>query len=231
MFETLFPILTDYSFDFEKHIIQQKLVKEFEPFPFLTKDCLEILKKIIENEKKNVQSNDRISNFIRGIGYSSTFVRELCYHPKVLEYLKNLTELDLEPHYLLSNIAHINIGLPNNKDVDKWHFDSVSYVLIIILSEPEEFKGGILEYKKDDQIHQVKFKKAGEAFFMRGSKIEHHVTPVLEGNRMTLINSYMDSNETQDDTRIETFEKEKNFREEYEKGKKFWLNNKWRLFL
>lgn len=226
MFETLFPITTDYYFDFDTHIIKQSLVKEFEPFSFLTNDCLEVLKKIIEKEKKNVQSTDRTSNFIRGIGYKSTFVRELCYHPKVLEYLQSITCLNLEPHYLLSNVAHINIGLPNNKDVDKWHFDSVSYVLIIMLSDPEHFKGGILEYKKDGQIHQVKFKRAGEAFFMRGSKIEHHVTPVLEGNRMTLINSYMDSNNKKDDTRIETFKKEKNFREEYEKGKKFWLNNK-----
>lgn len=31
MFETLFPIDTDFYFDFDTHIIKQNLVKEFEP--------------------------------------------------------------------------------------------------------------------------------------------------------------------------------------------------------
>jgi hypothetical protein len=42
--------------------------------------------------------------------------------------------------------AHINFGkIDPNYEADKWHFDSVDYVLVIVLSDVEGMDGGNLE--------------------------------------------------------------------------------------
>ncbi len=216
--------LVDFPFNFEKHIIQFENYNELEPFPFLNETTINILEKIIKNNMQYLQTNKRTANYIRGIGYRSHFIRELCYNPSILEYLQRLTGITLIPHYLLSNIAHVNIGIDNNKDVDEWHYDSVPYVLIILLSEPTTFEGGILEYEKDGNIHVVDFPHVGNAFFMKGSSLKHRVTRILKGQRISLINSYMDINEKKDnDTKMKTFEIDANVEQEYFYGKTFWV--------
>ena len=42
--------------------------------------------------------------------------------------------------------AHINFGkIDPNYEADKWHFDSVDYVLVIVLSDVQGMDGGNLE--------------------------------------------------------------------------------------
>jgi len=44
------------------------------------------------------------------------------------------------------HIAQVNFGKPGVVGaVDNWHFDSVDYVLVIILSDIEDMVGGKLE--------------------------------------------------------------------------------------
>lgn len=46
-----------------------------------------------------------------------------------------------------SNSVQVNFGKVGNaaKSVDSWHFDSVDYVVVIILSDIEDMVGGELE--------------------------------------------------------------------------------------
>lgn len=58
---------------------------------------------------------------------------------------------DLCIHGMISNHAHINWGVPldpssDAKNVDQWHKDSVSHVLIVLMSEMDEAVGGELEF-------------------------------------------------------------------------------------
>ena len=219
-------IQADYNFNFTTHIISIYSIENLKPFCFLTPDALEVLHQIIEKNQVYIQSNERIPNFLRGLVYHSTFIRELCYHPLVLEYLSKLTGIQLIPHYLASNVGHVNIGLVNQKDVDQWHYDSVPYVLIILLTDPGTFHGGNLDYELNDEIHKVEFLNAGQAIFLKGSKIKHHVTKVLSGKRITLINSYMDANDLVDNTKLSTFSKEQRFNQELYSGKLEWMSKK-----
>jgi len=215
MFEDLHDHYVDFEFDMGKNIIvQNNDIESFKTFPLLTNESISILLRIIETHKDKIQSNKRTANYIRGLGYHSSFIRDLCYHQEMLLYLQKITGLDLVPHYLFSNIGHINIGLPNEKDVDDWHYDSVPYVLIILISEPENFTGGRLEYELDGHIQQVYFPIAGSAFFMKGSSIKHHVTRVCSGKRISLINSYIDKKNPHDETILKTFEHEPCFSKE-----------------
>ncbi len=54
------------------------------------------------------------------------------------------------PHPMVSNFSHTNIGLPGRtEDVDKWHLDSVDYVLVLGMSDMSENVGGALEIAKE----------------------------------------------------------------------------------
>ncbi|NDE13702.1 hypothetical protein EBZ80_02095 [bacterium] len=85
-------------------------------------------------------------------------------------------------------------------------------MLVILLSDPETFSGGVLEYEKDGSIVPVWFTAAGQAFFMKGSELRHHVTRLVYGKRLTLINSYMERHDYT--TNLKTFEHEDNFEAE-----------------
>jgi len=214
LFSELHPDSIDYPFDLSNHIVRLEEIREFESFPFLTPESIQILHQIINSHSDKIQSNDRISFYLRGLGYHSSFLRDLCYSPPILQYLRHITGIELIPHYLFSNVGHVNIGLPNQKDVDHWHYDSVPYVLILLVTDPMTFEGGILEYEKESRVFQVRFPHAGYAFFMKGSEIRHHVTTLHSGRRWTLINSYMDKKETRDTTNLKTFEKDPAFQKE-----------------
>lgn len=118
-------------------------------------------------------------------------------------------------------ISSFNQIFKTSFTIDQWHFDSVPYVLIILLSDPTTFEGGILEFEYDNKINQVDFPNIGYAFFMKGSEIRHHVTKLLFGKRITLINSYMDKDDHDDITNLKTFEKDENFLKEIEYKNKF----------
>lgn len=128
----------DYEFDISRHIVRvDPLVRtDSDSFVFLTPECVRILLDILDSHADKIQSSDRISSYLRGLGYHSSFLRNLCYSASVLEYLQSITGLNLMPHYLFSNVGHVNIGLPNQRDVDHWHYDSVPYVLILLLTDP-----------------------------------------------------------------------------------------------
>jgi hypothetical protein len=91
------------------------------------------------------KSNDRASKYVRGLGYVSQFHRDLAYSPKVLELLSDFADEKIVPHSMTMNISHCNIGeIATGKPVDKWHVDSVDYVLIVILSDLTDMVGGEL---------------------------------------------------------------------------------------
>jgi hypothetical protein len=49
------------------------------------------------------------------------------------------------------HVAHVNFGkIDPTYEADKWHFDSVEYVLVIVLSDIEGMVGGSLEVLKMD---------------------------------------------------------------------------------
>lgn len=131
------------------------------------------------------------------------------------------------PHTMSMNISHTNVGkIGVGRAVDKWHTDSVDYVLIIILSDLADMKGGELrvlqrpdatgntftELQKagvpENLVETVKYTAAGYGIFMQGSKILHTVNGVLAARepRISLVNSYMTLRPfSTDTTRYHTF--------------------------
>lgn len=197
------------------------------PFRVLSDEGIAAARRSIAANKHLSKSNERASNYVRGLGYASKFHRSFAYSSDVLALLSKIAGDDLSPHSMAMNISHLNIGEVNTgKPVDKWHIDSVDYVLVLIISDTSDMEGGDLQvlqlrdatgstFKQlqangipSDLVETVKYTGPGYGIFMQGSKILHTVTEVLKGRepRVSLVNSFMSTNPfAEDKTRLATF--------------------------
>jgi len=150
---------------------------------------------------------------LRGLAYRSKFVRDFLYSEEIFTHMEKMSRTPLNPHGVLMHAAQINFGVGkanggSDKPVDAWHLDSVPYVLIVLLSDPEDFEGGetkVARYRNvddglsdirngaipSDLVETLKLPGAGYAMFMQGAKVPHAVMPVTQGLRLSLVNSYM----------------------------------------
>lgn len=83
-----------------------------------------------------------------GLYYLSPFIRSLVTCPVFLGQLEKLTGEPVVPHFQLMNAAAANFGSindPNSKVVDHWHFDSVAFVAVTLVSDITDMQGGELQ--------------------------------------------------------------------------------------
>ncbi|KAJ3331530.1 hypothetical protein HDU93_009624, partial [Gonapodya sp. JEL0774] len=185
------------------------------PFRVLSDEGVRAFRAVAERQSKYCpqikQSDERTPLSLRGLGYTSPFIRA---YQRSSELDAHLSAMSLDPvcaHPMGLNYSQINVGAVGiDKPVDAWHFDSVDYVLVVILSDSEDMVGGelqVLMKPKDmavatleetkgalgeEVLMTVKYPGPGYGIFMQGSCMLHHVTPVVSAPnpRMSLINSY-----------------------------------------
>jgi len=123
------------------------------------------------------------------------------------------------------NYSHINVGAVGaDQPIDPWHMDSVDYVMVVIVSDITDMEGGELQvimhpHEKafellhnnqltDKDIINANYKAAGYCMFMQGSKMVHHVSPVISARepRVSLVNSFVSLNMASPDcTKFDTY--------------------------
>lgn len=148
---------------------------------------------------------------IRGLYYSSKFIRDLQNCSQLREFLRKICGEDLVPHPSYSNSPQVNVSFEGGTKgpVDHWHWDSVAYTGVVLLSDMTEMKGGNLEvamcekHKALEMLSQgilpptetIEYGKAGKMILAQGSEILHHVTPVQSNHvRISMIFGYAPSN-------------------------------------
>ncbi|CAF1015025.1 unnamed protein product [Didymodactylos carnosus] len=216
------------TINFEQGIYKSQLAYTA-PFRLLSDEGYKVLKSIIKREFVNCESDQRLPNRIRHIGYRSKWIRDFNRCPVVLEFLTKLSGSNepLMATTLKSSYSHTNIGLADpTKNVDQWHVDSVPYVIIILTCDMTNTIGGelqLIEREKqealklvaeyngdipDEYVQNIDFGGAGSVIFMQGCEIAHRVKPVLSSTepRITVVNSYMSRNPfVTEKTRYQTF--------------------------
>lgn len=187
------------------------------PFKVFTDEGYQIARSIIDLEKEEgyIKPDRRIQLCLRGVTYRSPFLRAFSECQELSTLASNLSGEPLIIHPIISNHSHVNWGIPAEetgevKNVDQWHQDSVSHVLIILMSDMSESVGGELElilkptdeaFKlleetqnqvPDDLLVKIRFPGPGYGVFVTGSELVHHVTPLIKANspRITLIQSF-----------------------------------------
>lgn len=180
------------------------------PFRVLSGEGVKAVREIIAKNEHRAVSTARNPKLLRGLGYHSSFIRNFTFHTPFLDKLSAMSDDEIWPHDLQSNIVQINWGkIGNSQRPELWHLDSCDYVMVVLLSNATDMEGGELQVvrmadenealrliKADaiptDLIDTVQYPGPGWAIFMQGSKIAHGVTPVLKAleDRMVLVVSY-----------------------------------------
>jgi len=188
---------------------------------------MEVLYKIIKREEKEgVPPSSARGNKIalRGLYYMSPFVRDLQTCPVLCEHFRQIAGEELVPHPSLSNSPQVNLSIEGAKGpVDIWHYDSVAYTGVVLLSDVQKMVGGKLEFMHDnkhkglDVLAQGKpfksetigYEQPGKMILAQGAELLHHVTPVTNSVvRISMIFGYAPANCFQPPkTILKTFQK------------------------
>jgi len=183
-----------------------------EPFRILSEEGVKVFKRIIEaSEETMAICTPRNPKIIRGLGFTSQFVKDFNESKEVLNHLGTFANVPIAAHPMTTNYSQINYGEPPNEDeedakpADVWHLDSVDYVLVVMLTDG--FEGGELLVSNmdpniamerirandlpDDLTSKIKYTAPGYGVFMQGCRIAHAVGAVTKGStRLTAVSSY-----------------------------------------
>ena len=103
-------------------------------FQFLSTEGSRVAREILTAMKKCAMDNGR-STCVRGIWHMSPFFRDLMLCDEVLDHFEKIIGEPVLPNFYLYN-TQINVGkVGGDGPVDQWHFDSVNYVAVTLLSD------------------------------------------------------------------------------------------------
>lgn len=177
------------------------------PFRILSDQGVADLHAVIEQLKNERQESERIASFIRGTIYRSKFIRDLCLSPEVNAFVSDLAGAPVLPHPMALYQGHINLKPEEDKEIDRWHTDTVFLDYVLMCSDPSLIRGGHFEYfkctkleairslvvdHKEPPVVKVEFPKAGFAILQQGHLIVHRANRVDDGlERTTFVQSYI----------------------------------------
>ena len=189
-------------------------------FRILSEEGVKVMKHICEriynnrNESAGTGAN-RLGSYARGAGYRSKFIRDFCDSPELAKHLSTIAKVRLGRHSVPAVACGINYAPDDiTKAVDTWHVDSVSFDVVMMMSDPSLIKGGefqIFNGTKEEgreilgisgeegvdvslpqeRITNIPFPAAGYGFLQQGSMIFHRACRLLEkADRTTMIPSF-----------------------------------------
>lgn len=189
-------------------------------FRILSDEGVDIMKhtcdRIYNNRNDSTGTGvNRLGSYARGAGYRSKFIRDFCDSPELSEHLSAITEITLGRHSVPAVACGINYAPDDiTKVIDSWHVDSVSFDIVMMLSDPSLMKGGefqifngtkeegqvLLGIKGEEGINAslpqeriitLPIPAAGYGFLQQGSMIFHRACRLLEkAERITMIPSF-----------------------------------------
>lgn len=181
------------------------------PFRLLSDEGIKRLNESIYNLKDQMRHSDRIANFVRGAVFYSPFLRELCFNQKINNFISEIAGKPILPHPMALYQGHLNFKPDQpedvNKDVDKWHTDTVALDYVLLATDPATFEGGYFEYfqctkgqairalirdEGDPHIIKVEFPGAGYGVLQQGNLVVHRASSVTKGDeRTTMVQSFI----------------------------------------
>ncbi len=175
-----------------------------------------ICERIYSNRNKSTGTGvNRLGSYARGAGYRSKFIRDFCDSPELAVHLSTIAGVNLGRHSVPAVACGINYA-PDDiaKAIDGWHVDSVSFDVVMMLSDPLKIEGGEFQIFKGtreegqallgiegeegvdvdlptDRVEVIPFPAAGYGFLQQGNMIFHRARRLLKkGDRTTMIPSF-----------------------------------------
>ncbi|MFT5074239.1 MAG: hypothetical protein ACI8YB_001689 [Patiriisocius sp.] len=189
-------------------------------FRILSEEGVRVMRLVCEriydnrNESAGTGAN-RLGSYARGAGYRSKFIRDFCDSHELSTHLSAITNVTLGRHSVPAVACGINYAPDDiTKAVDTWHVDSVSFDIVMMISEPALLKGGEFQIFKgtkeegkallgisgeegvdialpEDKVSTITFPAAGYGFLQQGNMIFHRACRLLEkADRITMVPSF-----------------------------------------
>jgi hypothetical protein len=181
----------------------------------LTSDGVAAFRTVCEQLAYQVPDDDYIvSTRLRNTDNLSRFVHTMMRDRRFLRRLSLIAGVPLVPHPISDAGVCINYfegpherpTTDESPKVAKWHYDGMTYVFVMQLTDSSDFDGGQLmiyqnhqrQFEHDRQqviaagsdhpdVFLAPFDKAGDTVFTRGSRLWHAVRPVTAGKRISVV--------------------------------------------
>lgn len=179
-------------------------------FRVLSDEGVEVLRRICRSLETTAVRGQRIAKMVRGAAYRSRFVRGLCLSPEVTAFCSQVFETELAPHTMPAQLGHINYAPEDlSRAVDRWHHDTLGFDYVLMVNDPNTFKGGRFQYflgtkaeaaelgaagkePPTDRVVSPHFPGAGYALVQQGNMVVHRGGRLEEpAERITFINGYV----------------------------------------
>ena len=155
-----------------------------------------------------IRDSPRISRNVRGGVYRSRFLRDLCLSDEVSLFLSDIAGINISPHTIPHQLGHINFNpLELEKNVDKWHVDTLTFDYVLFVTDPKKNNGGEFQYLKDFRNadkNEMNFEgvdklltgsiapriltmEPGTLVLFRGRNSIHRVTPTIGDTKRILV--------------------------------------------
>ncbi|EXJ95776.1 hypothetical protein A1O1_00900 [Capronia coronata CBS 617.96] len=206
-------VVTMKDIGLEGHGISPLAVSE--PFRLFTNEAIEQFRAEIFSKPvlDNYQcSSSFASNMIRSYAAEyGPFAYSVWHHPKVLEIVSKVAGVDLTVAMDI-DVAHINVAVNdeevsasaaeqqqkaaevagNERPVFKWHYDSYPFVIVTMLSDCTDMKGGETALRTaSGEVMKVRGPSMGTAVVMQGRYIEHQALKAWGGReRISMVTSF-----------------------------------------
>merc|ERR1719369_2596879 len=166
-----------------------------QPFQILSSEGVKVMREIVLRNRPSGGPSRGSRVALRGLYYTSPWVRDLHNCPQVLEMISNIAGEPLVPTHHINAAPQVNFSIPGLAGAAEfWHWDSISYVANFLLNDMEEMEGGDLEIikmqkhagmealvngtLKDGEVEKLVYGPPGKMVVCQGSEVLHHVTPV-----------------------------------------------------
>lgn len=174
------------------------------PFQILSKEGLRVLREIVKRETPSVAPSRGSRIAIRGLHFTSPWVRDFHRCPLILDHVSSIVGEKLVITHDLPSAPHVNSSVPGMSGAAEfWHWDSVSYVGNFLITEIDDMEGGDLEIIKMEKyagmkalvdgsltpgdVERVSYEGPGKMTLCQGSEILHHVTPIKSNTVRTVV--------------------------------------------
>lgn len=207
-------------------------------FKIVNDSGMDIIEDVLKSIGKYAVSSPRIPKVMRGGTFRSKFLNDLAHSQSILKMVSSMSNCEMIYHPMKIQQLHLNMNpdsnmnpdndeLENNhqkkkqktsKQIDKWHFDTTGFVIVLFCTHHTSYEGGQLQYfngttqegtnlikeaRSDNEalanlrtrVNNVGLQKRGYGVFMQGSRIFHQVSPLIRGReRNTLVFSFQPRN-------------------------------------
>ncbi len=208
------------------------------PFRVFSDEGLAVAQELARRMKANRNAasgtgENRLGSYIRGAGYRSRFMRDFCDCGEWLDFVSAIARTPLARHTVPAVACGINYAPEDiSRAVDSWHVDSVSFDCVILLTDPDSFRGGRFQYflgtKSEGEkllgvrgeegadknelpaarVVDMPFPAAGYGFLQQGNMVFHRACRLLEkAERTTLLPSFVALDAERDATNVNNMSK------------------------